>query len=29
VDPMKGRLWWDWVKRGWPYIRQALNALPS
>jgi hypothetical protein len=29
VDPMKGRLWWDWVKRVRPYIRQALHALPS
>jgi len=29
VDPIKARLWWDWVKRVRPYIRQALNALPS
>ena len=29
VDPMKGRLWWDWVKRVRPYICQALHALPS
>jgi hypothetical protein len=29
VDPIKARLWWDWVKRVRPYICQALNALPS
>jgi hypothetical protein len=29
VDPIKARLWWDWVKRVRPYIRQALHALPS
>jgi hypothetical protein len=29
MDPIKARLWWDWVKRVRPYIRQALHALPS
>ncbi len=29
VDPIKARLWWDWVKRVRPYICQALHALPS
>jgi len=29
VDPIKARLWWDWMKRVRPYIRQALNALLS
>ena len=29
VDPIKARLWWDWMKRVRPYIRQALHALPS
>ena len=26
VDPIKARLWWDWVKRVRPYIRQALEC---